>query len=491
MSEIRSNTPQPVTGQTPTPRAVPTRPVAEGPVTVGRALQVAPTGLPSDPHRSAPITRLQSDIAQATLGEGGAAGAFRGGAEFCLDPREQGTATPQSRMRFEDLVPGTNLGEVTGTGRFLDQRPPAETDTPPAVGMDLGDVTGTGRFLDRTPPAATDAPAAEPGPTRPTETADTPPAAGLDLGDVAGTGRFLDQRPAAEPAPAPVANPAPGRGADEVARSAGQGIRAVGETGRALDELGRAGGRSLQVPGRALGLAGDVMSLPANVDQARRSIAQARATGSQEDIERAAGDTAAAGSNVLSAGVNATELTRHVATNRATRDAARALQQATPNVPAEVRNAAARTAAGEVVMERATTEVAERAAMRSGGEAARAGGQTLAAGVGAPNRAAARALLQEGGEAAARAATGSVARSAVATGARAAGRFVPGVNVAIAALDTASAAAALRDPNASTGRRITSVVTAAGSVAAATNIFGVSQVGAAVSGVSSFFGSFF
>lgn len=237
-------------------------------------------------------------------------------------------------------------------------------------------------------------------------------------------------------------------------------------------------------------MAGDLMQIPANTSQAVDSIGRAIRTGNAEDINRAVADGSSAGSNVLSAGVNATELARLTATRRASGEAARAFQQVAPDAPASVRNAAAGTAAREAFQGTAT-EAAERAAMRSGAQAARAGGGTLASGVGATNRAAARAVLSEGGEAAARAAARSVGRSALATGARAAGRFVPGANVAIAALDTANAVATLRDPNASTGRRVASVVTAAGSWVAASNIPVVSQVGAAVSAMSSFIGSFF
>ncbi|MGV3622411.1 MAG: hypothetical protein ACO1OB_16455 [Archangium sp.] len=75
--------------------------------------------------------------------------------------------------------------------------------------------------------------------------------------------------------------------------------------------------------------------------------------------------------------------------------------------------------------------------------------------------------------------------------ARTAGRFVPGANVAIAALDINEARRALQDPNAGVGRRTTAVITALGSAAAATNIPIVSQVGAAVSVISSAIGAWF
>ncbi len=75
--------------------------------------------------------------------------------------------------------------------------------------------------------------------------------------------------------------------------------------------------------------------------------------------------------------------------------------------------------------------------------------------------------------------------------AKAAGRLVPGVNVAIAAADAASAVATVKDPNASTTKKVTSVITAIGSAAAATDIPGVAQAGAVVSAVSGFVGGLF
>ncbi len=65
--------------------------------------------------------------------------------------------------------------------------------------------------------------------------------------------------------------------------------------------------------------------------------------------------------------------------------------------------------------------------------------------------------------------------------AKLAGRFAPGLNVGIAALDVGIAIKTITDPKASVAAKVTSGITALGSVAAATNIPIVSQVGAAVS----------
>ncbi|MCY1015027.1 hypothetical protein [Pyxidicoccus sp. MSG2] len=72
---------------------------------------------------------------------------------------------------------------------------------------------------------------------------------------------------------------------------------------------------------------------------------------------------------------------------------------------------------------------------------------------------------------------------------KAGGRFVPGLNVAIAAADGAAFYSTLRDPKASVGKKVTAGITAAGSALAATNIPIVSQVGGAVSTVSSIVGA--
>jgi hypothetical protein len=77
-------------------------------------------------------------------------------------------------------------------------------------------------------------------------------------------------------------------------------------------------------------------------------------------------------------------------------------------------------------------------------------------------------------------AAGAAAKGA-GTAAKLAGRFAPGLNVGIAALDVGIAVKTITDPNASVAAKVTSGITALGSVVAATNIPIVSQVGAAVS----------
>lgn len=69
--------------------------------------------------------------------------------------------------------------------------------------------------------------------------------------------------------------------------------------------------------------------------------------------------------------------------------------------------------------------------------------------------------------------------------AKAAGRFVPGANVAIAALDTAQAVKTWSDPKASTGKKVGDTITAAGSIIAALPVPGASIVGGAIATASS------
>ncbi|MFL5352373.1 hypothetical protein [Archangium sp.] len=124
------------------------------------------------------------------------------------------------------------------------------------------------------------------------------------------------------------------------------------------------------------------------------------------------------------------------------------------------------------VAQRVAPKVSARVAEVAGKVAARAGGKVLT-------------------KVAGKVAGSAVAKAGAKALGKAAGRFAPGVNIAMAAIDTASFVNTLRDPKASVGAKITSGVTALGSIAAATNIPIVSQVGAGVSMVSSFIGGLF
>ena len=268
-------------------------------------------------------------------------------------------------------------------------------------------------------------------------------------------------------------------------KSATTGNAVIKGLTRASSRLG-AGSRSF---GSLTGLAGSIIGLPGGIADAASKIERARRTGDRSDIAQATAATSSAGSTGARLVKHSMETGVIVSGQLAKRAGAKAFRQAAPNASKAVVKAAAKQAAKEALKESAA-KAARRGVQQAATTAAKSS-STLARGAGAVSRSAAKTVLREGGEAAAKAATKAVAKGAAKTAAKAAGRFVPGVNIAIAGLDTATAAATLADPKASTGKKVTSVITAAGSIVAATNIPVVSQIGAAVSTVSSFIGSFF
>jgi hypothetical protein len=257
-------------------------------------------------------------------------------------------------------------------------------------------------------------------------------------------------------------------------------LQSVGETGAIWAPKGGA----FDLSGKAGGAIANALALPAAFDNANKEFAEGNTAGGLRHTFSGFSNATQVASN-LGAGVE------NYVRGRGQQAARTAINQAAPKSSAEVVKAATEKAAQMAIDDakakaarRGVTEAAETAAKQT---------STLAkgAGVGAGNRALAKTVLAEGGEAAAKAATKAVAKTGLKTAAKAAGRFVPGANVAIAALDTATAAATLADPKANLGQKTTACITAAGSILAATNIPVVSQVGAAVSAVSSFIGSFF
>lgn len=232
-----------------------------------------------------------------------------------------------------------------------------------------------------------------------------------------------------------------------------------------------------ELAGRAVRTARQATSaynLPGTISSAVQNVRQAARTGSREDVTAAIRSTADAVNDTAQVTQHTAELVRDG--NRFARSysaARRAYTAAAPGAPAAARRTALRVAVDG--MNGRTRQAMQQRAVAT---ARRAAPQAVRANTVAAVRAAR----------AGRAAQATVAATRLA---RTAGRFVPGANVAIAVADTANAVATLRDPNASFGRRAASVVTAIGSIAAATNIPVVSQVGAAVSTVSSFVGSWF
>ncbi len=258
-----------------------------------------------------------------------------------------------------------------------------------------------------------------------------------------------------------------------------------------------------KVMAQTKGVAGafGVFTAVKSVGTAVGDIRNAVRTGSRDDITKAARsslDAAKATLNVASGGIQGSKVAGgllHAKTVSgmlgAEKAALDAFKRVAPKVSDDVAKAAANNALKQV-FEGATSKVARRAITEAAKDAATKVGGSLAKGVaGSASRAAAKATLNAAGREAAEAALKAGARAAAGPAAKAAARFAPGLNVAMAAVDTAQAVATLADRNASTGKKVTSVITAVGSIAAATNIPIVSQVGAAVSTVSSIVGAFF
>lgn len=126
-----------------------------------------------------------------------------------------------------------------------------------------------------------------------------------------------------------------------------------------------------------------------------------------------------------------------------------------------------------------------------GGAVAKASkvGVTIAEAMGASTRAAGRTAFNTAAREAGEATMAAATKAAAGTTARSLARFAPGLNVALAVLDTAQMYSTIRDPKASGGKKIASVVTAIGAWVSATNIPLVSQAGALVSMVSAFTGA--
>lgn len=260
----------------------------------------------------------------------------------------------------------------------------------------------------------------------------------------------------------------------------GRGLRAAALT--VPDGVAKTAGRI----GNGAGILGNGLVIAQNISSGRTAWEEGNTAGvvsSTTGSLSAVGQLYRDGGAAAIDGVLGSEAYARFRSNRA---AGSAFRQTVPNAPGRVVSAASRQATAEAM--KGTLAKPAGAAVT---KAAKGAAGTVASAAGVVGRGPARAALREGGEVAAKAATRAVATSALKTGAKAAGRFVPGVNVAIAALDTATAAATLADPKASTGKKVTSVITAAGSIVAATNIPIVSQIGGAVSAVSSFIGSFF
>lgn len=239
----------------------------------------------------------------------------------------------------------------------------------------------------------------------------------------------------------------------------------------------------------AAGTVTNAVKLPGQIATASKDVRDAVRSGSAQSRDKAIGSVATAGKTALSTVKGGLELTRDVQKyGGAYRAASKSFRAVAPNASPQVVRAVSRSAA------KSAFQGVTSGAMKSGIQTSMrnvTNASTIARTMGAPVRSAGKVLMREAGEAAGKSALKAGLKAGGGTVAKMAGRFAPGVNIAIAAMDTANAYSTVRDPNASTGKKVTSVITAIGSVASATNIPVVSQVGAVVSTVSSIAGIFF
>ncbi len=250
------------------------------------------------------------------------------------------------------------------------------------------------------------------------------------------------------------------------------------------------GGIAKQVGG-AFSTVTKAVKLPGEIATAVKDVRDAVRSGTAEARDKAIGTVASAASSAISTVKGGLDIARDVTKfGSSYRAAADAFRSVAPNATSKAVRAAATTAARHAFEGATKVDDVAKAASAAVRTVA-SNGSTVAKTAGAATRAAGRTLIREGGEAAARAGLQAGARAAAGPIARAAGRFAPGANIALAAMDVASAYSTVRDPQASTTKKVTSVITAVGSVVAATNIPVVSQVGAAVSTVSSLIGGIF
>ncbi|RYZ41892.1 MAG: hypothetical protein EOO71_10200 [Myxococcaceae bacterium] len=247
----------------------------------------------------------------------------------------------------------------------------------------------------------------------------------------------------------------------------------------------------LGIAGKAFGTLTSAAKLVGQAGTAISDVRNAVRSGSSEDWNKALGSVATAGKGAVSTVKGGLEIARDVQKfGSSYKAASSAFKAAVPNAGPKLARAAA-GAAAKAAFEGGTSQAIKSGVRTAVSTAVKESGVAAKVITGTASRAAARAALSEGGKAAAKAGATAAAKAAGGTLAKAAGRFAPGANIAIAAFDTANAVSTVRDPNASTTKKVTSVITAVGSIAAATNIPVVSQVGAAVSAVSSFVGGLF
>ncbi len=234
------------------------------------------------------------------------------------------------------------------------------------------------------------------------------------------------------------------------------------------------------------------VSLPNVIGTAYKDIRTAAREGSFKSIADASVSTLDATVKTLSTVVDGSRIVQTAARMKASYTAAaKAFKAVAPQASKKLVAAAARS-----VMKSSLEGTAKTAAKGAVNAAAKKliekSGKSLAEGLlKTGEKAAAKAMLKAASKEAVKAGLEAGTKAAAGTAGKLVGRFTPGLNIAIAAYDTAMCVKTLADKNASTGAKVCSVITAAGSILGATNIPVVSQIGAAVSTISGFVSSFF
>jgi hypothetical protein len=295
------------------------------------------------------------------------------------------------------------------------------------------------------------------------------------------------------------------KAADSTANAAGAYADTVGTFSKANSGLTRKAG----VVAGATGIKDTIQK----TGKAADSIGKAMDNATTENVANAVGDTSSAVKEAAqtASGIKQTaDKFKEVANvNKAAKEAAEEMaKKVGPEVAEAARKSAVKDAiggAGRKTTREAAGKAAQKTAKKVGDKAAQKGARVAGKAIGDAAHAASKKAATEVAEKAAKEVAEKVAKEAAEAGVKAAakagakagakalakagGRFVPGMNVAIAVADGAKAGAsvakAIDNPSAENIKNAAfDGITALGSAAAATNIPVVSQVGAAVSVVS-------
>lgn len=229
-----------------------------------------------------------------------------------------------------------------------------------------------------------------------------------------------------------------------------------------------------------------ITTLPWVAEHALDDTQRALKTGSRKDITHAADADLMVAGRVVGVAMNAVEVAPQVQAGRAAyATALDTFRAAAPMASPHIGRAVARAAVVSSFFEQSRP-----VASSSGRASARAAAcprslKTKPKG----SRAAARRLFDKAAAKACRAA-GTTARLVSSQTARSVGRFVPGLNYAIAAVDVGLMFARLASPSASWWKKGAAIVMAVGSVIAAANVPGISQAGAGLAALAAVAGTF-